>query len=48
MSAEALLEMTQLWYQCKEQLERTQATLQRKDGKTDGYYERGTTSFKTG
>lgn len=30
MSAKALLEITQLWYQCKEQLEITQATLQRK------------------
>ena len=31
MSAKRLLEMTQLWYQCKEQLEITKATLQRKD-----------------
>ena len=27
----ALLDMTQLWYQCKEQLKITQATLQRKE-----------------
>lgn len=35
MSAKALLEMTQLWYQCKEQLERTRATLQRKEQPMD-------------
>ena len=31
MSAKALLEMTQSWYQCKDQLERTRASLQRKE-----------------
>ena len=31
MSAKVLLEMTQLCYQCKEQLEIIKATLQRKD-----------------
>ena len=30
-ATKALLDMTQLWYQCKEQLEITQATLQRKE-----------------
>ena len=31
MSAKRLLEMTQLWYQCNEKLERTQAILQKKE-----------------
>ena len=30
-ATKALLDMTQLWYQCKENLEITQATLQRKE-----------------
>ena len=30
-TTKALIDMTQLWYQCKEQLERTQSTLQRKE-----------------
>ena len=30
-ATKALLDMTQLWYHCKEQLEITQATLQRKE-----------------
>ena len=31
MSAKNLLEMTQCWYDCKQELERTQATLQIKE-----------------